>query len=447
MPHLPDELIEHIVSDFTAYSEANLKALRSLSLINRQFHRVVQPYLYSQVDTVAKDGSAKLIRTLLHNKELGHWIKVLRADLSPLTDFRRRNLSSAEFFTALEDAKSGLKGIKYYKALFPYIFLLLPNLERIIVQRAKRPAGRRPWLEWLSVPILEPRFGTPDFTKLKHIDADIRGIRFVDLHPIFELRSIEILHFTGGEIAMPTPVSAQEHYRKIWRNIRHNPALKTVKQLAFIHPTPSSDLRALISIATSCPSLEALSIIGKKGKELGAYLHRYIIRIFIAPLTNPAFRYLELWDERRITPDVYTTSRSFMAMRRFAETSPVRHLKLDHGIMACLWDAQNNHIELPSTIQTLHLRSSSIAYPHFHHPSYFVAMILNLSVLAQTGIYKDLRSVQFELAVYDRSHRYLLEAMKDAFQRWGVSCALTDKANSGWGLSRLLSEIIVHIRE
>ena len=163
MTFLADELIGAIVSNL----EGNVQTLAALSSVSKQYHRVVEPYLYRHIVITKRDAPAALVRTIRSKKHLGEYTKTLVARRSVFTDWAYNSKTPQGKF----QVGSCL------------LLLYFPNLERLDVAEVKDKLlllrGRISMLPWMGCVKLVKYGGLRrpcDYKQLKRIDADIYGL-------------------------------------------------------------------------------------------------------------------------------------------------------------------------------------------------------------------------------------------------------------------------------
>ncbi|KAF2109442.1 hypothetical protein BDV96DRAFT_691869 [Lophiotrema nucula] len=438
-PHLPDEVIEIILSALilsTGDVELLHSTLSSLSLLNKQWHRVVEPSLYKIVYGGPKGGNANLTRTLIHNRYFGPYAKALIARRSPLTDWKVGGVA-LQHVLQFEEEPGHRKSKNWYKKAMVHLPVLLPNIEYLDVLEAKKSSSSRPWLEAIRTSqsnLMPSTIGGPCFSKLKRLDADINGMAVAELYPVFRLPAIEILNFLGGNLLMPFSNAAVARYFETWPQIRTK-----IKHLNFTHAIPPPDTLTLKFIAAAVPNLCSLTFIGHKKHGFGANLFRSIIDTFKIPITNPNFYKLEMWDERATKPDKFDRLRYRTTMRDTFLHSPMKVLKVDFCLIRCLWFSSQNFILLPKTVHTLILRSTITHSETWVSP--FLQCLDDLLANVVHGGYPNLKVIMAELQAQDLLGESVLDGLKEAFGDEGVRFECVRKKDCAWTLARALDEL------
>ncbi|KAF2705094.1 hypothetical protein K504DRAFT_460864 [Pleomassaria siparia CBS 279.74] len=395
MAYLPDEIVDMILIQLSLDDEPLMKknkTLAALSRVSRQYHRIVESYLYTQLAIREKRAAILLLRTLQSQPRLGKYCTRLEARRSPLTDFSTGN----------DDAPGPGNTMEIGPNMIP---LYLPNLEYLDVskvmhrlQHVNTGSTVLPWMH-LMMPagLMATRWpSNGDFKCLKRIDADIHGVHIANLMDVFRLPAIETLNFTRGTLALPVDAGGadMDFYFDQW-----DFANPSIKHLSLYGAKPALDLHTPVFLAYACHHLESLAIIGSKKYEYGAHLLRCMVMMFQHPIAN-RLKSVQLYDERTRSHDHVNGPSFNHHVRQMAFLSPTTEWKVDFDIIDCLWYPPKRFFKIPPFLETLHIRSTSTMKP----PSIqnFCAALEDLSRMVELGSYKKLNKVVVEMQVHDR---------------------------------------------
>ncbi|KAF2727587.1 hypothetical protein EJ04DRAFT_570253 [Polyplosphaeria fusca] len=422
MVYLPDELIDMIIFYAMSGSRNHRKLVAifaRLSLVSKQFRRIILPQLYSNIHGGPKGINAKLIRAFMTQPSHGRYVQNLDAKRSPLTDIVP-SIPYPNFVQTIETHNTHL--IASFKPCFQWLPHLLPNLTHLDVCSAKhpcsiiptkhRPYNDRPWLLLMSPlsPHSSPH-GSPPFQSLTHLSADISGLPLVDLWPAFQLPAISTMTYTGGTLLMPSGTAPFYFFASVWARILDCP----VKHLSFRHAVPPADLHTLGWIARSAAlHLESLAFIGSRKKPFGAHMHRSIIWQFQQALRNPRFRRLEMWDERVARADKYEAIGYRSTMRKLLRLSAVREM-VDQGLCGVV---------------------GGYAYG-------VCRMLRDIGV--DVGGYPSLEKVVAEVQVADLLDADAMKDIHAVFTGNGIEFELRRKKGCAWELGRIIDEVMYRL--
>jgi hypothetical protein len=417
MSYLPDEVVVMIVSHLVPkddYRNADLQSLGRLSQVCKQWHRVVEPYLYRHVRGGRKGRSGQLLKTIIHKPWLGRYVTSLDGSLSALTDFP----GLEKMLPIIHPEQLSRRQMKKaMKTQFSSILLYLPNLQVLDVSKVKHTSDKnkekvlRPWLFLINgKPQYQPR--SLQFAHLKEINAAIHGVDCCDLYHCFRLPSIETLNFQGGDLRGLATV----HLRLRPRHNGWTFKNRSIKHILFKGAIPPRPASGLIYMAQTCPDLESLTFIGDKKNGYGANLFRSIMQDFVVAITSPGFRRLELWDEKITKPDKWTSVRFDSVMVLFGWLSPAEYVRFDEDMIMYVWEDQQNNrksLLLPKALKHFHVRSSSESSESWI--SSFDTILVDIGKHAEAGRLPNLRKLIAYLKIHDRCSLRALRAIETAF--------------------------------
>ena len=463
MTFLADELIGAIVSNL----EGNVQTLAALSRVSKQYHRVIEPYLYRHIVITKRHAPAALVRTIKSKKHLGEYTKTLVARRSVFTDWEYNSKGSRGTFQVGSCV----------------LLLYFPNLEHLDVSEVKNKLPLRkgqismmPWMACVKLVMYGGLRRPCDYRQLKRIDADIYGLPIAsklpqckqnactiprpnrpyiqiyftlqdpanvttptpDLYPAFALPAIETLIFKRGDLDLHNDVTILEYYVRIWEFT--NPS---IKHLSFTHPKPTYDFIALDLLSRTCPHLQSLTVIGSKKRGLGAFYLRGIVSVFSNVLVNPAFRHLKLWDEGITEHDASMPPNFGARLHLIARNPSIEELEVDGAVMEPLWDAPTKIFRLPPNLRTLHVRSAT--WMALIPDCVLAQAVHGLAVMVQNGIYARLENVVVE--IQDRHYLYsdVWEQAELCFADTGVTFELRKKEKRKSKYERVGSEMLVRV--
>jgi hypothetical protein len=456
-PHLPDELIElvvlNLVPSVADYKHADVQTLASLSVVNRQWHRVVEPYLYCHIQIPKRGSETNLAETLTNEPAFTPYIKTLVGSHTLLTDYLPPSgITLIPFEQSMEELLED-KRRKYLNRQYLDLVSTLPNLEILDVSEPSHELSYQdgeqvpPWLALMHwVPSSPPNFSPKRFRyrqafqNLKRLDAAIHDIPFDELYHVFRLPAIETLHFTGGDMRDTTMTRHPRHIMG-W-NFKSD----TIKHLAFYDPVPLEGfmgMHGVFYIAQTLTCLESLAFVGPKDGGFGANMHRAIMARFQDSITNARFRKLEMWDRRTTRANKRTALRFDGAVRRFATVSSVEEMALDSEILESLWSQSTATVMLPLKLRRLHIRSSRKWTLELY--TRLVRLLVDMS--GKLTLYPSLREVSVALQAGDRIGEKALKTAAKAFTAMGIHFTMSKKEDCAWDADRFVDTISLLARK
>jgi hypothetical protein len=348
-PHLPDEIVDRILSFVTPSlpqwtTPDQLDTLYNASMVSRQWYRVTLPYLYAHLRTGPDGRSAKLFAALVKNPYLGRYTRSLNANYSALAERPTGEPTWEQGRVFSFHGKDAKKMYALLNATFSNILHYLPNLEHLQILQPngeqKRVEEHPPWLKLINQaysPDLWPQISnTPKLDKLKRLDVDIRDLPIIELFPIFRLPALEEVYFLGGKLQSTMPgtssVTNPGHLARSWNGLQSK-----VHSMGFFNLAPGLH-HQVGKIARAVPKLDFLRIVGSHDHPLGANLLRAILSTFVIRRDcNRHFTRLEMRDLTPARPDLNQASEYWSAYLALVHFYKVNDLVMDMTVMHALW--------------------------------------------------------------------------------------------------------------
>ncbi|KAF2244441.1 hypothetical protein BU26DRAFT_523089 [Trematosphaeria pertusa] len=301
-PYLPEELLNQIFSNCVSAVDEDLdpdsvRTLQAISLTSKQFHRIVEPSLYSNVLACFAGleseyypfwlvNGPRLQRTFAERPALSSYVKTFRAFRIRADEMRygEEHTAKQEVYRDNETtARMGLVG-----SHVPRILEGMPNLERVDFRKTAIL-----YCHGLCYWLFGSELSTGKMSNLRRLDITLKRSTLVDLLPIFQLPKLEV--FVADIVYLYAPDSED----RAWFSLRTS--VRELTMRTFFWDTRTINLLSAFRIVLdACPLLRAfrLSLHGNPDEEFDEEFQAGIIGLLNVQLSSGTLRHLELWSKQ-----------------------------------------------------------------------------------------------------------------------------------------------------